>query len=240
MNAYERAARLSPKEPGIGRLNRIPIVECGEPMVCLTGLSPRLQAKLSPIPWVRETVAEMLLAAAMSLPEHFALAVFTGFRSLAMQARSYRLFRESLRREHPSWPEAILRRETNRFFHPPDVSTPPGHSTGGAVDAKLAYLNGREVDCFSTTRPEGKSWATFYPHLTAKARENRVLLYDTMLSAGFSNCADEWWHYSFGDSGWAARMGEPYAIYGAMQDFPPALVKAIQRGESLPSRPLPE
>jgi D-alanyl-D-alanine dipeptidase len=240
MNFYDRDEKLPPKEPGIGRLNRIPILECGEAMICLDNLSPRLQVKLAPIPWVRETVAEMLLAAAMSLPENLALVVFTGFRSLAMQARSYRLFRASLRREHPSWPEAILRRETNRFFHPPDVAAPPGHSTGGAVDAKLAYLNGRVLDSFSTTRPEEKSWATFYPYLTPRARENRAVLYEAMLSAGFSNCPEEWWHYSFGDSGWAARLGEPYAIYGAVIDIPPALVKAIQKGESLPSRPLPE
>jgi zinc D-Ala-D-Ala dipeptidase len=240
MNSYERDRLRHPKEPSIGRLNRIPILECGEAMVDLLNFSARISAKPAPVPWVRQMVAEMLLAAAAGLPKDLILVVFSGFRSLEMQARSYRRYREILRLEHPSWPEPILRRETNRFFHPADAPAPPGHCTGGAVDVKLAYRNGRVLDTFSITRPEEKSWATFYPYLTPGARENRALLYETMLSAGFSNCAEEWWHYSFGDSGWAARLGEPYAIYGAVTDISPTLAKAVKRGESLPPRPLPE
>jgi len=39
-------------------------------------------------------------------------------------------------------------------------------------------------------------------------------LVDAMLSVGFSNCRDEWWHYSYGDAGWAVRMGETECRYG--------------------------
>jgi D-alanyl-D-alanine dipeptidase len=44
-----------------------------------------------------------------------------------------------------------------------------------------------------------------------------MLLLDTMLSVGFSNCRDEWWHYSFGDAGWAVRLAKPDCIYGVAQ-----------------------
>ena len=40
-----------------------------------------------------------------------------------------------------------------------------------------------------------------------------------MLGAGFSNCRDEWWHYSWGDAGWAVRMGETECCYGLV-DLP--------------------
>jgi D-alanyl-D-alanine dipeptidase len=39
------------------------------------------------------------------------------------------------------------------------------------------------------------------------------------MGAGFSNCRDEWWHYSYGDAGWAVRMGLDACIYDAI-DLP--------------------
>jgi D-alanyl-D-alanine dipeptidase len=46
-----------------------------------------------------------------------------------------------------------------------------------------------------------------------------MLLYEAMMGAGFSNCRDEWWHYSYGDAGWAVRMGLDECIYDAI-DLP--------------------
>jgi len=44
-----------------------------------------------------------------------------------------------------------------------------------------------------------------------------MLLVETMLEAGFSNCRDEWWHYSYGDAGWAVRTGRDSCIYGMIE-----------------------
>ena len=38
-----------------------------------------------------------------------------------------------------------------------------------------------------------------------------------MIEAGFSNCRDEWWHYSYGDAGWAVRTGAPTCMYGLIE-----------------------
>jgi D-alanyl-D-alanine dipeptidase len=38
-----------------------------------------------------------------------------------------------------------------------------------------------------------------------------------MLGAGFSNCHEEYWHYSFGDAAWALRTGSPYCFYGLIE-----------------------
>jgi D-alanyl-D-alanine dipeptidase len=40
------------------------------------------------------------------------------------------------------------------------------------------------------------------------------MLVTAMLSVGFSNCRDEYWHYSYGDAGWAVRLDQPECIYG--------------------------
>jgi D-alanyl-D-alanine dipeptidase len=41
-----------------------------------------------------------------------------------------------------------------------------------------------------------------------------MMLIETMLAVGFSNCRDEYWHFSYGDSGWAVRVGERTCPYG--------------------------
>lgn len=232
---YDRDAKRRLREPGISRLDRIPIRESSEPLVSLVGLSPRLRLR-APIPWVRKSVAAMLVKAAESLPEGMFLTLGTGLRSLKMQSRSYRWFFRRLRRQHPTWPPGVLRREANRFLHPPDSVSPPGHCTGGAVDVVLTYRNGRQVDTFSSVIPKAIAWATFYPHLTPQARANRALLYNAMIAAGFTNCYDEWWHYSYGDTGWAARAGRRQASYGLPEKVPLELQRVIGRAEKKPPR----
>ncbi|NIM04712.1 MAG: hypothetical protein GTO55_02125, partial [Armatimonadetes bacterium] len=197
MTPYERDALRRLREPAIRCLDRIPIRECGEPLVPLKGISPRVRLK-APVPWLRKRVAEMVAEAASSLPKGLFLVVTTGLRSVKMQERAYRRYSRMLRRQHPAWPLSVLRREANRFLHPMDSVSPPGHCTGGSVDVGLAYGNGRMLDMISSERPQEKTWPTFCPHLTAEARNNRALLYSVMIEAGFSNCYEEWWHYSFG------------------------------------------
>jgi len=50
-----------------------------------------------------------------------------------------------------------------------------------------------------------------------EAEEHRKLLVETMLGVGFSNCRDEWWHYSYGDAGWAVRFGQETCSYGLIE-----------------------
>jgi zinc D-Ala-D-Ala dipeptidase len=232
---FFRDFQLRPREPGIGRLRSIPIHENGEPLVPLAGISPRIRLK-SPLPWVRASVAGMLVQAAEKLPAGINLLVFTALRTMKMQTRSYQRYFRLVARQHPEWPKAILHREVNRFMHPPDPATPPGHCTGGAVDVRLVFANGHMVDTNSGEIAGEQTWVTFYRHLTERAQANRALLYDTMLSVGFSNCYDEWWHYTYGDPTWAARLGKPYAIYGITEEYPEALQELITRVEKLPPR----
>ena len=49
-----------------------------------------------------------------------------------------------------------------------------------------------------------------------------------MLGVGFSNCRDEWWHYSYGDAGWAVRTGSSTCPYGLAQ-LPHELYEELER-----------
>ncbi len=55
-----------------------------------------------------------------------------------------------------------------------------------------------------------------------------MILVEAMLGAGFSNCRDEFWHYSYGDAAWAVRTGAPYCIYGLIE-LPPEWQKRVRK-----------
>jgi D-alanyl-D-alanine dipeptidase len=190
------------------------LVENGERMVDIRAAAPEiLIPRPTTIPWARESVVAMLREVARPLPDGVRLAVLEAWRPMQRQKRHYDRFRELLRTDHPTWPEATLRRMTNRFFHPYDRKQPPGHCTGGAVDVRLHGPDGMKLDMLSPY----ERWpgaATNVRGLTPRAAANRRLLVDSMLAAGFSNCAEEFWHYSFGDAAWAVRTSRDTCSYG--------------------------
>ena len=52
------------------------------------------------------------------------------------------------------------------------------------------------------------------PGLSDAARANRRLLAGALTAAGMTNYDGEWWHWSYGDQGWALRLGLDEAVYG--------------------------
>jgi zinc D-Ala-D-Ala dipeptidase len=217
----------TPREPGISRLCRVPTIECGEPLVDLRAACPDLEIKACPS-YARESVARMLLQAQRLLPSDRRLRVSTALRTLEQQSNGYWNHYRALEEKHPEWPRSILRREANKFWHPPDTAAVPGHCTGGAVDVTLLDAAGEPLDMTSTTREGAGTYATFSRFLTADARANRAVLWDAMTAAGFSNCYDEWWHWSYGDAGWASRLDHPHAIYGHALDIPEEAFQQIE------------
>lgn len=221
-------ARLpgSPREPGISRLCRVPTVECGEPLVDLREACPGLIVIAVPT-FARVSVARMLNHAQSLLPD-YRIRVSAALRTLEQQSRGYWRHYRRLQEQHPEWPTSILRRETNKFWHPPDTRAVPGHCTGGAVDVTLLDASGEPVDMTSALRDGACTQPTYSRYLTPEARANRERLIRAMSEAGFSNCYDEWWHWSYGDAGWAARLGQPRAIYGLVIDVPAEARRQIE------------
>jgi D-alanyl-D-alanine dipeptidase len=209
-------------------LNGVRIEECGEPLVDFLVACPTLRfAPHHPtfehtrVTLLRRTVAEMLCRAQALLPEGLTLEIVEGWRSVEVQAMMYRHVYEEFRRRHPDWPEAMLRRQTNRYSAPPDARTPPPHLTGGAVDLHLVDAKGRQLDMWSPYDLYDRRCAAFAARgLSPTARRNRALLAEVLLAVGLTNYAAEWWHWSYGDSGWAVRTGRDTAIYGRIG--PPA------------------
>lgn len=215
----------------IRALNRIPELESGEPLADLREVSPTvLILRPTVIPYLRRTVAEMLESAARALPAPYRIGVVDAWRPLARQQRIYDFFDECAREAWPERTHASIRRTILRWIAPTDQKAPPGHCTGAAVDVHLCDAAGEVVDV-SAPYERFEAAATYALGLTEEARACRFLLVDTMLGAGFSNCRDEWWHYSLGDAGWAVRTGAASCRYGRIELGPERYVEQERLAE---------
>jgi D-alanyl-D-alanine dipeptidase len=217
----------SPREPGIGRLCRVPTVENGEALVDLRRECPEVVVSACPT-FARAGVARMLNAVPALLPPGHRLRVSTALRTLQQQSAGYWGHFNQLKEKHPEWPLAILRREANKFWHPPDTRAVPGHCTGGAVDVTILGPDGEPLDMTSARREGRDTTPTYSAELTAGVRASRELLIRVMTEAGFSNCYDEWWHWSYGDAGWACRLNLAHAVYGMVAEPPPEALRQIE------------
>jgi len=213
--------RPSRAEP-VTELKKIPIVECGEPMVKFLEVSPELlfdrpRFKYRRELYARESLALKLGVAARALPDGYRLSVLECWRAPLIQMRMYKAVWNRFQERNPEWSESRLRRVVNQFTAPLDSKVPPPHTTGGAVDLALVGPDGERCDMhspFESHDPRG--FFTDAPGLGEVARTNRELMAEALLSAELTNYPSEYWHWSFGDQGWAYRGGHAHAVYGGV------------------------
>ena len=229
-----KIALLGSPEP-FALLNRVPIRENNEPLVDLRSFCPDVVCAPGCLPYLRRRVAEMLNAAQDALPPGYRFRAGSALRTLNMQAEMYWKAYNKLAEEKPHLPKSALRRITNKYFAAPDYAAPPGHTTGGAVDVALIQPDGTTADVTAPTTGWEAAY-TWSDKISAEAKANRLLIINALTGAGFSNCRDEWWHWSYGDSAWAVRTGAKVAVYGRVEPpdgytFVPEEVKATTETE---------
>ncbi len=205
----------------------IPTTDCGEALVPLHNLEPKLWVDTSaaniaglgysPEFLVRQSVADKLKSAAQALPHAMHLLVKETLRPASFQDFLFKRRMARLATEHPALDQDQLIALTARFVAPPWVA---GHPTGGAIDVTICNDQGQEADlgCAydedeKTSQGRCLSYATV---LTEQARQHRTLLFDCLSRQGFVNYPFEWWHWSYGDKYWAAVSQSPTALYGAV------------------------
>lgn len=211
-------------------------VECGEPLVDPTLLSPRITYGAAYLRQglpgertclVRQGVARRLAEAAERLPEGYGIYIFDSLRSLSVQKALYDQFHETALREHPQASPEELEAIIDEFVALPvkRLDRPSPHATGGAVDLTLCRGGllldmGTGFDDFTPLAHTDALERDCPPGMEA-ARENRRILFHLMESAGLVNYSSEWWHYAYGERQWAARKGVA-PIYGFCPecDFP--------------------
>jgi D-alanyl-D-alanine dipeptidase len=166
---------------------------------------------------LRREVLQRLHTAQKGLPAHLRIVLKAAYRPLEVQRKLFDDVALILSDVHPGKDKDEIYTITSQYVSDPDRNVPP-HSTGGAVDVTLYNVEtGLPLDMGSPINfPDERSWAFNFTGLADEQKNNRLLLHNAMVGAGFANFASEWWHYSYGDQRWALFYGEPAALYGSV------------------------
>jgi D-alanyl-D-alanine dipeptidase len=203
----------------------IPIEDNGEPLVDVFEVCPDLK-------WLHESprfdfprfgtarvsVANMLAHAQSLLPDGLHLLIIGAFRPFETQKAMYDIVWAETKEKYPHWSDDFVTQYINVFSAPPIRDTPPPHTTGGAVDLGIVDANGERLDFVSPFKMGWESAPMMVEGLSDEARRNRALLSDVLTASGLTNFRGEWWHWSYGEPGWALRGGHRAALYGAVPD----------------------
>ena len=224
------------------------ISECHEPLISI----PEFIFRVTPHPYVslgapylngtdpwvlRESVVTKLIEAQKLLSEknpHLQLALFDAWRPIAVQKFMFDYtIQETCRtrgidiNNHSVISDINeVTEEIGRFWAQPSLNptTPPPHSTGGAIDLTLADLIGNSLDLGGPIDYIGDiSMPDFYAKYSFCKTESkyqcfhkrRSLLRSVMTQVGFVQHPNEWWHFSYGDQLWCWLSDQNVAIYGA-------------------------
>ena len=217
----QRPADYDPSEP-TAALCDVPIRENGEPLVDFLDLSPKIRQDRARFDYKRETllragVAERLVLAAERLPQGYVFTVVEGWRPPHIQRRMFQATWNRLRERLPELDDAALRPIAERYTAPMEVTVPPPHTTGAAFDLWL-LKDGQPADLYAPfERFDHEGFAFDAPGVSDEARRNRDLMAEAFDGTGITNYPSEYWHWSYGDQGWAYRGGHPAALYGPLE-----------------------
>lgn len=226
----------------------IPIADCDEPLVAIPDHIARIDphpymslgapyGDLSPF-FVRQGILERLQrsqAYLQTICPLLKIAIFDAYRPIAVQqfmvdysleqlAESKGLEIMNLTEEQKN----LLNAEVMKFWAIPsyDPTSPPPHSTGGAIDVTLfrdtPTCDGSitvEIDMGSPIDEiSDRSLPNYFENsqdaLEIQFHRDRQLLNEVMTSSGFQRHPYEWWHFSYGDQLWAWISDQKSAIYG--------------------------
>ena len=172
--------------------------------------------------FLRYEVYELLKKAAANLPEGYRFRIWDAWRPLSLQKELYEFYRKSLIDNFDL--SALSEDEQNKFISKyiaipsEDPSSPPAHTTGGAIDITLIDAQGNEVDMGTGFDDFSEKAATDYFETAelknSVAGKNRRILKNAMTSAGFTNLPSEWWHYDYGNRNWASYSGNEVIYKG--------------------------
>lgn len=215
---------------GKAELDKIPVIENGEPLLNLADFLPDLVPRMSKrriefagteIFLARETVAHMLSQAAKLLAPNYRLVLYDAHRPIEYQRGRYEQVHADIRSRNPQASEDKINELTFQVVFPPDEDPQksPPHATGGAIDLTIIKTDGTEIDMGSRygiydDDVENQRHMTNSKNISSIQRQNRIVLIQAMVESGFCNYPGEWWHFMYGDREFAAYEGLSHAIYG--------------------------
>ena len=171
---------------------------------------------------VRKEVLDRLIEAKKYLPKGITFEIWDAYRTISLQKELYYKYREKIINEFDLMDktEEERNRIINSYVSYPifDEDYAPLHTTGGAVDITLAYIDtkksldlGVSFDSFSSLT---KTSAFEKEGMDIKIRNNRRILYNAMIKVGFTNLPSECWHFDYGNRNWSYYTKKPILYKG--------------------------
>lgn len=167
--------------------------------------------------YLRKSVVEKLNQASTLLPQNMTFVIRDAWRPSYVQFHIIQGFRNRFRTANPDWTEERLLQEVRKYAAPATGPDASGHLSGGAIDLRLVYKSGRKVPMRSKKLTYQENAQTVQPKLALYLQKNRQIMIDALSKVGFVNYENEFWHWSYGDIGWARITGSKTVIYGIVE-----------------------
>lgn len=213
-----REVPIEPSDDALISLNYLPTHMLVSPQYALQKL-PGSEIEL----YARPDVQAKLVAAAKLLPTGYKLVLLDAWRSIDTQQALFDQMCRFVKRDYPDYTPEEVQQAALRIVALPslDPKKPSPHNTGGSIDLSIVDTEGRLLNMGSPFDDISERARTDYYEQNATtpeeitARNNRRLLYHIMTSVGFTNYAEEWWHFDYGNQNWAWVSDEPHALYSS-------------------------
>lgn len=168
--------------------------------------------------FLRKEVQERLRLASTYLPDGYSFLILDAYRPFKLQEELYYTYYEKIVKEFNlnSLSKDKKDEVISKYVSIPikDRLHAPLHTTGGAIDLTLLY-NGKTVNMGAEFDEFTKrSNTNYYEGKNELLNNNRKILYNAMIKAGFVNLESEFWHFDYGDSNWAKLKNEDIKYYG--------------------------
>lgn len=164
--------------------------------------------------YLKKDVYERLKIASSYLPDEYTLVILDAYRPFELQKELFdKYFKIIEKKFHlENYNEIDKNNFINKFVSIPNKNNPPAHTTGGAVDVTLLY-NGYYLDLGCKFDEFcNRTYTNYYKDYkdleSISIHKNRIILYNSMIKAGFTNLDSEYWHYDYGNKNWADITGE--------------------------------
>lgn len=199
------------------------IKENGSPLVSLkeTGLDLIYEASIMKgyRYLVREELVKKIERISNSLTKkNKTLVIRSAWRSFRHQRLLWERNVSSTQKKFPSKTAAEINEIVSYYIAPEKKST---HSTGGALDALIYDRKSGQILDFGTNDGYiielSKKCYPFHPEISQPAKENRKLLIDLFESEDFVCDMKEYWHFDYGNIGWAIEKGKDHTIFGILE-----------------------
>lgn len=166
---------------------------------------------------LRQTVADMLLAAGQNLPPQYQLIIRAGHRPLDVQLKLLDGVKQQYLAENPGASQEAALEFARTYVSDPLVKVPP-HCCGAAVDVDVRERATNElVDFGCPMNTDDDISFLDSDKINTQQKANRDMLVEAMTTAGFAVNPYEWWHFSYGDQTWADTYKKSGPLYGLIE-----------------------